>query len=257
MRRFFISPENIVDGRALLDKEDAHHLHTVLRLRPGDTIVVSDGEGCSYAGRIAVMDGGEVSIELLHAIEELRDSSLAIAVAQGFLKEKKMDELIPPLSELGVTRWIPFMARRSVPTPDPHRLSARHTRWQKIAREALKQCRRDRSMVMDPAVPFETALELAQPYTLKVIFWENATVGLDDGLHSVEPDSVFIMLGPEGGFTVDEVERARLADFQVVSLGPRILKAETATIVAATLVQYLWGDLGGKEPQTPSVPSPE
>jgi 16S rRNA (uracil1498-N3)-methyltransferase len=145
---------------------------------------------------------------------------------------------------LGVARWIPFLAARSVPVPDQKRLLGRYERWQKISIEAVKQCGRRRPMAIDPVVPFQTALAQALRYDTKLIFWEKKS-----GSHSPAPArphpaaNVFVMVGPEGGFEPEEVELARQAGFSAVGLGPRILRAETATLAAAVLTQYVFGDM--------------
>jgi 16S rRNA (uracil1498-N3)-methyltransferase len=244
MRRFFVPPGKIANQRAVLEDSDAHHLRSVLRLRPGDSIVLYDGTGTEYQARIRTIDSKRVQVDLLSQTAGATESKVEVAVAQGFLKEKKMDELIRPLTELGVNRWIPFMAHRSVPVPDPKRLTARHARWQKIALESLKQCRRSQSMGIAEPVHFEAAIELADPYPLKLLFWENESVLLDHSLARMPQNRVFIMIGPEGGFEIEELEKARARGFKSIGLGPRILRAETATLTAAALVQFLWGDLG-------------
>ena len=122
------------------------------------------------------------------------------------------------------------------------------TRWQKIADEALKQCRRAQSPRIETAATFNAMLQLADASAVKLIFWEaeEAAFPENDRVTGTDHQGVFIILGPEGGLTAEEIDLARQAGFQPVSLGPRILRAETATIAACTLVQYIFGDLGKK-----------
>ena len=170
---------------------------------------------------------------------------MQIVLAQAYLKDKKMDELVRRLTELGVTRWIPFMARRSVPTPDEKRGLARHQRWQKISLEAVKQCRRSRPMTIDAPVSFAQALEMAQSHDLKLFFWEGVGAApLTRPAGQPGPKRVFVMVGPEGGFDADEQRRAQAQGFCMTGMGPRILRAETATVAACTLIQFLFGDMG-------------
>jgi 16S rRNA (uracil1498-N3)-methyltransferase len=246
MRRFFIP--SIPSGTTTdITGTDAHHLRHVLRLQPQDTIIVFDGTGDEYHARIISMDDQSVQVELLSPIENSIESHLDLTLAQAFLKEKKMDGLIRHLTELGVTRWIPFMARRSVPNPDPKRLQSRIQRWRKISLESLKQCGRSRPMAIDPPVSFQEALELSKPYDLKLIFWEKADLSQPSILQAgFRPGRVFMMIGPEGGFDPAEIRTAQAKEFQIAALGPRILRAETATLTAAVLAQYVFGDLGSK-----------
>ncbi|MBS0014051.1 MAG: RNA methyltransferase, partial [Desulfobacterales bacterium] len=183
-----------------------------------------------------------VRVEIENWIEAGNESPLDLIVAQGFLKDKKMDDLVRHLTELGVTRWIPMITRRTVARPDARRMKKRMERWQVIALEAIKQC--DRSMVPDiaPVMDFSEVLTLGATVDLRLFFWEAARAPLaapgEDG-----PGSILLLLGPEGGFTQNEAADAEAAGFFAVSMGRRILRAETAAIAACTLVQHVFGDL--------------
>lgn len=245
MRHFFLPPEQAGQTEPVLGEEDARHIHTVLRLGPGALITVFDGAGAQYEARIVAVDRRQVRISLLRRIAAAVEPPLQITLAQGYLKDKKMDQLIRPLTELGVTRLIPFMAARSVPNPDRRRSLARQHRWQRITREAVKQCRRSRTMDIDPATSFDAALTLSQPYDLRLFFWETpAGIGLNAVAGRFQPTGVFVMVGPEGGFEPAEQQAAEQAGFLTMSMGPRILRAETAALAACTLVQFVFGDIG-------------
>jgi 16S rRNA (uracil1498-N3)-methyltransferase len=245
MRRFFIPPEQLRSTQILLAGEDAHHLRNVLRLGPGDTIVVFDGTGVEYTARIVSLDQGQVRLELQERLTDTRESPLTIALAQGYLKDKKMDELVRRLTELGVQHYIPFMARRSVATPDEGRSRARTQRWRKISQEAVKQCRRSRTMIIAAPTPFSEVLDLAEPYDLRLIFWQGDGGKALNALPVVaKPHRVFLLIGPEGGFEAEEVSTAQQHGFVAVHMGPRTLRAETATVAACTLVQFVFGDMG-------------
>ena len=244
MRRFFISPEQLAQPRPCIEGADARHLRLVLRSRPGDRIAVLDGRGSAYQARIVALERDKVYIELEAPLAENPDAAPEIILAQGYLKDKKMDGLVRQLTELGVARWIPFLAERSVPVPDQNRMVGRYERWQKLSIEAVKQCGRRRPMAIDPVVPFETALDQARDCDTRIIFYEKQS---DTRTHPPVPAPttarVFVMVGPEGGFEPDEIDRARRAGFSVLGLGPRILRAETAALTAAVLTQYLFGDM--------------
>jgi 16S rRNA (uracil1498-N3)-methyltransferase len=244
MRSFFISPEQLAQPNPFIEGVDAHHLRVVLRSQPGDRITVLDGRGNAYQARIIAIEREKVFVDLEMTIPENPAPPTEIILAQGYLKDKKMDGLVRQLTELGVARWIPFLAARSVPAPDQKRLLGRYERWQKISIEAVKQCGRRRPMVIDPVLPFDTALEQARNCGTKVIFWEKEPESqIPVPVRSHLPAKVFVMVGPEGGFEPDEVEFARQAGFSAVGLGPRILRAETAALAATVLVQYVFGDM--------------
>lgn len=222
----------------------------VLRLKPGDDIILLAGDGQEYAARIRTItpDGVRVGIVSSHASET--DPVIELTVALGFLKEKKMDELVRQLTELGMHRFQPFIARRSVSRPDENRMAARVARWEKIARESLKQCRRGSAPEIRPAVAFDDVLSMAAKDDVRIVFWEQeARTPIPDAVDATsnKPLRITILLGPEGGFTDKEVEAARSAGFASCSLGPRILRAETAAVAACALVQYVYGDMGTSE----------
>jgi 16S rRNA (uracil1498-N3)-methyltransferase len=245
MRRFFLSPEKLCLDEPAIEGQDARHIAAVLRLGAGDDLVVFDGTGVEYAARIVSLDNHRVRIRLLERLVSNAESPVEITLAQGYLKDKKMDELVRRLTELGVVRWVPFIARRSVAQPDAKRGLARSERWHKISLEAVKQCRRNRPMAIEPTVSFEQALQLSQSCDLKIFFWETQGEFLSAFASApLKPKRVFLMVGPEGGFEADEHDAAQRHGFRTVHLGPRILRAETAAVAVSVLAQYLFGDLG-------------
>lgn len=249
MRRFFIPPEQIDGERAVLKGPEVRHARTVLRLDRGDPVVVFDGRGHEYEARITAIERGRMTLDLITPLPGCDESALPLAVAQGYLKDKKMDRLVRQLTELGVSRWVPFIARRSVALPDEKRRAARHQRWQKLSLEALKQCRRSRPMTIDPVMSFDQVLDLSPGYGEKWIFYENDT----RQTHWTRPvssspaaDGILILIGPEGGFEPDEVTAAQNRGFRAMGLGPRILRAETAALAAAAIAQAVYGDMGSR-----------
>jgi 16S rRNA (uracil1498-N3)-methyltransferase len=245
MRRFYISPEQLKHVPPFIDGADAHHLRVVLRLQPGAMIAVLDGQGQEYQARIIAMERERVCLALESTVPNASESSVEIVMAQGYLKDKKMDELIRPLTELGVSRWIPFLAARSVPAPDQKRLSARQERWRKLSLEAVKQCGRRRAMRIDPVVSFEDALKEAQQCDMRLIFWEQCAPSRHrTAARPDRPSKLFILIGPEGGFEANEVTRAQQEGFLTVGMGPRVLRAQTAALAAAVIGQFVFGDLG-------------
>ena len=195
------------------------------------------------------MSARKVDVEIQRKRKAALNYGVQITVAQAFLKEKKMDDLVRKLCELGVARWIPFFSQRSIARPDKRRLAGRTQRWRRIATEALKQCRRIDTPEIGEALSFESVLDFSKSCDLKILFWENETNPLSQNFGSDRQpaiEKILVMLGPEGGFTKHEVERAENCGFVVAGLGPRILRADTATLAACTLVQYLFGDMGAR-----------
>lgn len=243
MRRFLID-EPLTDGaRVPLTRSDANHAKNVLRLRPGDTILLMDGRGGEYDAAIAEISEEGVIAEIHGRRADKRESPADITIAQGFLKEKKMDGLMRQLTELGIRRFVPYTAARSVARPDEKRMTTRKARWQKIAAESLKQCRRTRTTDITDLLNFENMLAESDGADLKIIFWEEASAPLTALPTPKAGAAVFAVLGPEGGLTAEEVAAATERGFTAVSLGPRILRAETAAAAAAALIQHRFGDM--------------
>lgn len=250
MRRFFITPEAISGNRAVIQGQEARHLATVLRLVPGDTVELVDGKGTMVKAEIETISPQNINLVIIEESSTKSESPVHITIAQGMLKDKKMDMLIRHLTELGICEWIPFVSSRSIPKPDSKRLMARMERWNKIAMEALKQCGRSVVPIIGKSVQFTEILEMGSDFDQKIAFWENAATPIacarEHGQkHGIEPPKrIIVMIGPEGGFSKEEIEAAKENGFTAYSLGPRILRAETASITAATLVQHFFGDLG-------------
>jgi len=248
MRRFFCHDTPAVGEEAVITGQDARHLARVLRLKPGDDVVVLSGDGREHLGRIVHITPEEVRAAILFEHPSHADPAIELTVALGFLKEKKMDGLVRRLTELGMSRFQPFFAGRSVSRPDSARMASRVRRWEKIARESIKQCGRGTVPLICPAISLEGVLSNAAPDHVKLLFWESQDRGTTfPAVRSApfeNPLSITILLGPEGGLTGEEISAARNAGFDICSLGPRILRAETAAIAACALVQYVYGDMG-------------
>lgn len=247
MRRFYIDNKHVNEKEAMLTGQDAKHLRDVLRLQSGDKVCLFDGTGHEYLSEITGITQDSVQLNILdHTYES--ESPVKITLAQAFLKDKKMDTLVRQVSELGISRWLPYQAARSVAKPDNDRLKARKERWIKIVKEALKQCGRSRLPEICDTVSFKEALSMVSHCDLKILFWEKSGTPLSEIAADVKNmnkkcSSVCIFLGPEGGFEDKEVEMAIKSGFVTLSLGPRILKADTASLAACALVQHLFGDM--------------
>jgi 16S rRNA (uracil1498-N3)-methyltransferase len=246
MKRFYF-PEKIAAQKEIaISGSDARHMVKVLRLKPGDNIVVFDGYGADYDAEIVSISPDRVMVFILRKCPARPESRARITVAQALLKGKKMDTLIRQVTELGIARWVPFTAERSVPRPNQKRSKDRLERWQTLVKESLKQSRRSAFTEVSPIISYQEVLTLGQAHQVKIVFWENETEPLENVIHTYPADSrnICIVLGPEGGFAEKEIETARSMGFKTASLGSRILRAETASISACVLIQYVFGDLG-------------
>ncbi len=245
-RRFYIHNDQIQANQAVISGSEAHHMAVVLRLLTGDIVTLITSTSAVWEAHIETISTQEVRLKLIQQTPGTA-SSTSIIVAQALLKARKMDVLVRQLTELGISGFAPYFSSRSIPTPQPVKMKARLDRWERISREAAKQCGSTRLPEVYPATNFQSLLTLAKPADLKIIFWESKAgdavkpVGLESG---ATPANIFLVLGPEGGFTLDEIALAKENGFKTAGLGPRILRAETAALAATTLAQYWWGDWG-------------
>lgn len=248
--RYFYFDKPVAAGETVVIKgSDVRHIKNVLRLHRGDRIGLIDGRGNSSTAQIDSIKPESVTVDVLSCSRTPDGPGVKIIIAQAFLKDKKMDDLVRQMTELGAAAWIPFCSERSVSRPDSRRLRARLERWYKITHEALKQCRRGRAMDIEPADSIDDVLLRAKSCDLRILFWENEARPL--GFSEMTPRStkinkIIAILGPEGGFSPAEVDKAMANGFVTVGLGPRTLRTETATVAAAALLQYLYGDMGKK-----------
>ena len=244
MRRFFFDPSSRNGDKVFLSEEESRHVSKVLRLKNGDHLELLDGLGTVYHAVITTLGRQvEATIEGIAAKETKLAKS--VWVWQGILKGDKMDTVVQKCTELGVTGMIPFQSSRCQGKLDPAQSRKKHERWQRIGLAACKQCMRLQSIKIAPPITYPELLgENLEDSTLRLLFWEEEKmIHLHDISDIDKASSLVLMLGPEGGFTQKEVEQARLLGWRTVSLGDRILRAETATLSAVSIVQYLAGNL--------------
>jgi len=247
MRRFFIDPGNIIGPSAVLTGNEARHISAVLRLTPGTIITLFDGSGSYFEALLTKISPSRVEakiISIIPYIETPEDAPPSLHLAIGLLKGKKMAFIIQKITELGVASLRPFRSRYcAAHEPETGRLY----RWQKIALEACKQCNRPKPPDLHEVTDFKTMLSAsgADEYDLKLIFWEETgQKSLQEALGPLgATKSIHILIGPEGGFSPDEVVDAVDAGYQLVTLGSRILRAETAAVAAVAILQHELGNL--------------
>ncbi len=244
MQKFIITQDEQTAGKVSIKGQDARHIAKVLRLKPGDNISMTNGCGTDFSGQIEQVRPEGVIVNILEKKLSATESNLHLALCSAMLKHNKMDEIIKHITQVGVTRWIPFYSTRSIPMPGKGKEEKQVQRWQTIAKESLKQCRRSCLVDIVPPVDFQTVLDISATYTNKYAFWEASQKPLMGPEQQTDNKSAIILIGPEGGFEAQEIELAQQAGFTNYSLGPRILRAETAAVCAAALIQFIIGDMG-------------
>lgn len=227
-----------MDDSLRLTAEDARHAYRVLRLREGDEIETLDGRGGRFLARVREISDRDCRVEIVSALPE-NEPPVAITVYQGIPKADKLEFLAQKLTEMGVGRLVPVRMARSVARSDGEK---RVDRLRKIAREAAKQCSRALPTRIAEPMSWRDALKDMALRGKMLVPWEEAR---DGRILAVESDAMDfgILIGPEGGIAPEEIQDVRALGAEIVTLGPRIFRTETACVVAATLVQARWGDL--------------
>ncbi len=230
----------------MLDGNEAHHLLNVLRLAVRDKIVVVDTAGQAAIAEIMTVNQGKAILAIVEKLAENREAPIEIVLAQGLTKSDKMDYIVQKATELGIKAIIPFAADESVVKYEIGKQQSRQMRWQKIAFEAAKQCRRNTVPAVHDVQKLEQVLQGAGAGTNIFMLYEGETpLGIKQALIDSQPGSYLIIIGPEGGFSAREVTLSKAKGAQLVTMGPRILRTETAAVAALSIVMYHQGDLGG------------
>ena len=250
-RRFFAPPESFGRGQSVvLAGDEAQHMRGVLRLKPGDEVFVFDGRGNEYRCRIESLRRDEAALTILEQLEAARpESPLRLVLALALVKGEKFDLVVQKATELGVARIVPVMTKLSdIRLRDERDAERRTVRWRRIAQEAAKQSGRSVVPLIDEPASLDVLLENCSTSggddALCLMFAERDGLGLREAMESVtQPQSMTALIGPEGGWTDEEIAAARESGWRIVTLGGRILRAETAAITVAALLQHLYGDL--------------
>ena len=261
MTRLFLPPEELTSDNVVITGDNARHLALVLRIEAGELIEVLDGNGHKYTCTVSRVHKKEVVASIINKESYSAESPVAITLAQGVARGEKMDLVIQKSTELGVQRIIPVITERS---------QVRHTqkleRWRKIAASASQQSGRDKiPEILEPVAMKDFLSETVQMQLaknvmrvmpakagsqkkeiLKIILSESCQEQNLKKILNTEKDSkqILLLIGPEGGFSKEEITGAVEIGFMEVSLGPRILRTETAPIAVISIIQYERGDVG-------------
>ena len=237
MHRFFVT--DIHDNWVVFSAEQAHQISAVLRLQPGQRLIVLDDQGWEYEAELAAVDRKRTTAVLLNQRPAANEPTRQLTLYQSLLKRDNFEWVLQKGTELGVARFAPLITERTVA-----RRPKSEKRWQRILTEAAEQSRRGRIPELAAPVPLNQALAGLPPDATALIAWEAAEAGAVRVALSEKPAAVSLFIGPEGGFTAAEIDQARRCGVLPITLGRRILRAETAAVVAAALVLDELGELG-------------
>lgn len=244
MRRFFLS--SALSQNMILRGNDAYHAGRVLRMKSGDHLIVVDNQGHAGEAEILNITEEEISLLLCKVIAEEQEAPIAVYLAQALPKADKMDYIIQKAVELGVDGVYPWSAAHSVVQYNEQKSKSRCERWQKIALEAAKQCKRSRIPVVERVHSLSEILSVQPEETGCFLLYEGAAVqGLKQVLQTFQARRYLLIVGPEGGISQPELALCREHGVVPVNMGPRILRTETAALAGIAVVMYDKGDLGG------------
>jgi 16S rRNA (uracil1498-N3)-methyltransferase len=236
--RFFIAPDQVRDPSISVMGEDVRHIRTVLRKGPGDLLTLLDGQGREYTVRITAIERSKIDAEIIDRKERTTASPVVI-LGQGLPKSDKMDWIVQKATELGVFAIVPLVTERTiVKIKDEEK---RIARWQKICRESAMQSDRPDIPMVEAIRPFGEFVRTLTPgpQTLLLFPWEEGTQPIKVALRRTQgTEKVVVLIGPEGGFSQAEADLAKKKGFHLVSLGPNILRTETAAVAVLSMVLY-------------------
>lgn len=251
MHKFFTPKENFIENTAKILGDDVKHLYKVLRLNEGDKIVLNNCDGDEFLAEIRTITKQEVIVDIEEKLEINNESEVKIYLFQGLPKAQKMDLIVQKGTELGITEFIPTLTERvDIKLKGEFK---KLDRLNRIALEAAKQSKRTIIPKVSEPISFEDALRRMESLDLVIVPYENAenfgikTLFNDENIDTSKIKKVGILVGPEGGFELNEISRLKENGAYIVTLGSRILRTETAGFVATSLVQYELGDLGGSK----------
>lgn len=245
------------DADGVIDPGEVVHRHLrVLRLVAGDVVVLFDGRGGEVEAEIAAIDEDAATLRLTGEVQAGRESDLDTCLVQAIpARSGRMETIVRQVTELGVCRIVPVIAQRSRRAKgDPAARERKVDRWRRIAGAAAEQCHRTRVPVIEPPCRFDALAWETLPRPLFIAergVGEESVGPVEGGAATFDaaplPSAATVMVGPEGGWTAAEVDAVTSRGGSVLQLGPRVLRADTAGVVAITLFQYAWGDLGRRE----------
>lgn len=246
MPKFFVDKSNISSDKVVITGEDVGHIKKVLRLRCGDNIIVCDSNGTDYSAAIKEFENESVIAEIIGSKNNSSEPPIEVTLFQGIPKSDKMDYIIQKSVELGVNSIVPVLTDRTVVRIDNKKdADNKVARWQRIALEAAKQSNRGIVPVIGYPITLDKALETLKSYDISIIPYEKeSTRKLKDYLQRDKYRKISVFIGPEGGFSEKEVEKSLEAGAVPVTLGPRILRTETAGIMVLSILMYTLGDVG-------------
>lgn len=249
MHKFFVDEDNIIEDVVIIEGNDVKHIYKVLRLKEGTKVNINNCKGQEFLGVIDKIDKSKVQVKILEKLDVNNESPIEVYLYQGLPKSTKMDLIVQKCTELGIKEITPVITNRVLSSlGEIKRENKKVDRWNKIAFEACKQSKRTRIPKVNDIIKFDTLKDKLEDMDLIVVPYENAeNYGIKQMMKNLDSQvkKVGIIIGPEGGFEEEEVISLKDIGSHIITLGPRILRTETAGFTCLTLIMYELGDLGG------------
>lgn len=250
MHKFFVNIDKIYDNKAIIEGDDVKHIYKVLRLKEGETVNINNCNGEEFLGTIESISKTKVEVKLSNKLEINNESPIDIYLYQGFPKSTKMDLIVQKCTELGVKEITPVITERVISAlGDIKKDNKKVERWNRIAFEACKQSKRTLIPIINDSIEFVELLDNLEEMDLIVVAYENAeNYGIKQMIRDIDKQvkKIAVIIGPEGGFEEEEISKLKNLGAYIVTLGPRILRTETAGFTCVSLLMYELGDLGGE-----------
>lgn len=250
MPKFFIKNENILDNKVIIEGNDYNHIKNVLRKNIEDELNICNSEnGINYLCKIKEINEKQIILNIEEEIESISESNLKITIYQGLPKAEKMELIIQKSTELGVTAIVPTVMKRCVVKIDDKDKSKKIVRWQKIAEVAAKQSGRDKITKIEDFKNIKNICENINDYDAILLAYENErNNSIKDEIQLLkqldkQEYNIAIIIGPEGGLELEEVQLLQNAGAKVITLGSRILRTETVSLTLSSILMYELGDL--------------
>lgn len=251
MQRYFVPPQQMEETTCFIKGQDAHHITRVMRLQTGDEVICCDGAGRSVQVAIKEITKDSVECEILREVDQNRELSIFVTIAQGLPKGDKLEWVIQKGTELGAHRFIPFSSSRTIVKYDSKKEQKKVERWKKIIKEAAEQSHRSILPRIDAVSSWKELLMVEADY--KLVAYEDASLEVlntsstfAQALRQIKQgEHLLVIIGPEGGLEEVEVSQLQEKGFQSISLGKRILRTETASQYVLSAVSFYFEQMGG------------
>ncbi|SFX66319.1 16S rRNA (uracil1498-N3)-methyltransferase [Thermoactinomyces sp. DSM 45891] len=239
MQRYFIDPAQIVDQTIHIIGDDVHHIKTVMRSKPGTTILVADGTGVEYIAEIENYDPDRVCCRVVETRNAHGESHTRVTIAQSMPKGDKFELILQKGTELGASRFLPFHSERTVVKIEQKKVAKKWDRWQKISKEAAEQAHRGQVPTVETPILWKQLLQHIESFSGTVwIAYEKGGKPLTEAISETHEDQIMVIIGPEGGFSEKEIMEAKQAGAIPLSLGNRILRTETASLMVLSCIFF-------------------